>query len=144
MAGGSPVVRSYFHLNWNRNFMFGSMDDENAVYLNIRGAVHSYPSINAVGPEGYFGIFRAFEDFFVHLAVPHRIAAMATGRIHDNLPTYFSGRRVISHLAALQRESSMDGMNRVTESEGDCRPRGEECERLCRSRLGITRSREQD
>jgi hypothetical protein len=124
--------------------MFGSMDGENAMYLNIRSAVHSYPSINAVGSESYFRIFRAFEDFLVHLAVPHRIAAMAGGRGHDNLAAYFSGGRVISHLAALQRETSMDSMNRVAESKGDCRPREEECKRLRWRRLGITRSREQD
>src|ERR1700746_3643695 len=111
-------------LRGRRDFVFGSMDAEHAMHLNRGGSGCGNFSFYAVGAEPDLRIARAFENVLMPLPVATTVAALPAGRIEHNLTADLLRCRVEMNLAALQREASLDGMQRIAQSEirrGLCR-----------------------
>ena len=69
----------------------------------------------------------------MHLSVAHTDASMPARRVHHHLAAYFSGCRIVSHLASLQGESPADRVYHVAKSERNCSLGGNEFKNRFRS-----------
>jgi len=105
------------HLNGERNceVVVLSVEAKYAGDLHLRSALRVDYALHLRGHKNNFGVFRAFQNFSMHLRIAAIVAAVAAGGIDYDGSASLACRGIEMHHAALQPEGSVDLVQRGAE-----------------------------
>lgn len=137
MRGGRDLFAVHLDAHRERHLMFGPMDFEQPVHLQIGRPVRPKLSIEVIESEDRGGIAATLEDVFVHAAIARRAAAVSAAYIDDHFAGCFAARGIETDGATLQFESAVNGVDHVGQSKTHFALRGIEIEHhLARNNAG--------
>jgi hypothetical protein len=119
----------HLNLDGQCDFVFGAVDAEHPVNLDLGRTFRGYGAIHAVGNENDVRITSALQYIGVHAAVAPLVAALAASGIHYNMASNLAGRVIEMDRAAFQLETAVDGVERAAKGEVHGRVCGVELER---------------
>lgn len=103
------TLRPYRH----GSLVFGAMQQENSVHLRGDATLPRDVSVDAIGTKRDLLILRAFNNFPVHFLAAPLVAALGAESVDRDLAAGLASYRIDSQHAALNRESSMNGVPRT-------------------------------
>ena len=113
MEGCRPIPRSHLDFSRNREFMIGAVDGENSVNADRGLPLKGYLSLDLIRTECNFRIAVTLQNFFVHFAVAHSVAALAAFGIHYDLAGQFARSSSQVQRTFLQMKCSVNGVQHI-------------------------------
>ena len=113
MEGCCPVSRRHLDFSGNREFMVRPVDSEDPVHAHRGFSLGCYLSVYSIGSENNFRIAVTLQNFFMHFAVAHAVAALASPGVDHDFAGQFTGGGRQAQRAFLQMKCSVNRVKHV-------------------------------